>query len=136
MKKFLAFSPHKFARRNGIDEWQFQKEFNSIKIPVSNAYKRGKKILQIKDSYKSLSSQIKWFNGSNIVDVRRIKSVCIKDLNQHSIRMNSKYGKKDYSSELSKFYEGVIYYYYPINDSYNAVFNEQLTKIISNLSIQ
>jgi hypothetical protein len=90
IKNFLKFSPNKFARKIGIDEEEFQKEFNQIKKPLHLKLLYYKKVISLRDYRpelgifeKFINLGRKWDSDWVKVQLRKSMCVCIKSFKRH-----------------------------------------------------
>jgi hypothetical protein len=90
IRNFLKFSPNKFARKIGINEEEFQKEFNQLKKPLHLKLLYYKKIISLKDYRPELGIFEKFINlGSGKesywvkVELRKSMCICIESFKRH-----------------------------------------------------
>ena len=110
IRNFLKFSPNKFARKIGINEKEFQKEFNQLKKPLHLKLLYYKKIISLKDYRPELGIFQKFINlGSGKesywvkVELRKSMCICIESFKRHGD---------------PTFYETIYYSYCLYDDRY------------------
>lgn len=110
IRNFLRFSPNKFARKIGINEEEFQKEFNQLKKLLHSKLFLYKKIISLRDYRPDLGIFEKFINlgtrgESNWtkVKIRKSMCICLKTFKRHS---------------NPAFYETIYYSYCFYDDRY------------------
>lgn len=110
IRNFLKFSPNKFARKIGINEEEFQREFNQLKKPIHLKSLLYKKILSLRDWRPKLGT-FKTFIDlgkdkiSDWTNVEIVKSMCV------CLQTFKKHGEPT-------FYETIYYSYSQYNDNF------------------
>jgi len=100
LKNFLKFSPNKFARKLGIDEIMFQKEFNQIKKRIHRKYLYDKEVYnlsKLNPNKKTITHMGTFGDDFASIRLEAMPCICIKDL--------MKKGE-------AKFYKTIKYLYY------------------------
>jgi hypothetical protein len=124
IKKFLKFSPNKFARKMEIDETEFQKKFNQIKKPLHLKVLFYKRIISLKSYRPELNYFEKYINMNNwksgnwsILKLKKKMCICIKSFKKHG---------------EPTFYE-TIYYSYCEHDNEYFIFdnNDKSTQLFN-----